>query len=92
MDAIEIYGAGWCSDCRRAKDFLTDRRIPYAWHDIDAEREGIEVVRRRNDGRVIIPTILFPDGSYLSEPSDEQLAERIGELVEGGFLTSDGRS
>jgi thioredoxin reductase (NADPH) len=76
--AIQVYGAGWCPDCRRAKRFLADQRIPYEWHDVDGDAEGQRLVQDRNDGKNIIPTILFPDGSHLSEPSDEELAEKLG--------------
>lgn len=77
-DVIRVYGASWCPDCRRAKRFLGDQRIPYEWHDIEAEPEGVKVVQERNGGNNIIPTIVFPDGSHLSEPSNEELAEKLG--------------
>jgi thioredoxin reductase (NADPH) len=78
MEEIVVYGAGWCPDCRRAKKFLADQRIPYSWHDIEGDPEGVRVVQDRNDGKHIIPTIVFPDGSHLSEPSNEELAAKLG--------------
>ena len=36
MKETLVYGASWCADCRRAKKFLADQRVPYAWHDIEA--------------------------------------------------------
>jgi thioredoxin reductase (NADPH) len=77
-DLIKVYGAGWCPDCRRAKRFLGDQRIPFEWHDIEVDPDGVRTVQERNDGNNIIPTIIFPDGSHLSEPSNEELAEKIG--------------
>jgi thioredoxin reductase (NADPH) len=77
-DLIKVYGAGWCPDCRRAKRFLGDQRIPFEWHDIEVDPNGVRTVQERNDGNNIIPTIIFPDGSHLSEPSNEELAEKIG--------------
>jgi thioredoxin reductase (NADPH) len=77
-DTIQIYGAPWCPDCRRAKRFLGDQRIPYAWHDVEADPEGLKVVQERNGGNNVIPTIIFPDGSHLSEPSNEELADKLG--------------
>jgi thioredoxin reductase (NADPH) len=78
MAEILVYGASWCPDCRRAKKFLADQRVPYAWHDIESEPEGVRVVQDRNDGKNIIPTVIFPDGSHLAEPSNEELAEKLG--------------
>ncbi len=77
-DAIKVYGASWCPDCRRAKRFLGDQRISFEWHDIEVDPDGVRVVQERNDGNNIIPTIVFPEGSHLAEPSNEELAEKIG--------------
>jgi thioredoxin reductase (NADPH) len=77
-DVIRVYGASWCPDCRRTKRFLGDQRISFEWHDIEVDPDGVRTVQERNDGNNIIPTIIFPDGSHLSEPSNEELAEKIG--------------
>jgi thioredoxin reductase (NADPH) len=77
-DPIEVYGASWCPDCRRAKRFLSDQRVPFEWHDIEVDRDGVRIVQERNGGNNVIPTIVFPDGSHLSEPTNEELAEKIG--------------
>jgi thioredoxin reductase (NADPH) len=75
---IQIYGASWCPDCRRAKRFLSDQRIPFGWHDVDQDPGGLQVVQERNNGNNVIPTIVFPDGSHLSEPTNEELANKLG--------------
>ena len=77
-ELIRVYGASWCPDCRRAKRFLGDQRIAFEWHDIDTDPDGVRIVQERNDGKNIIPTIVFPDGSHLAEPSNEELAEKLG--------------
>ncbi len=78
MADIIVYGASWCPDCRRAKKFLGDQRVPFEWHDIEDDPDGQRVVQERNGGKNIIPTIVFPDGSHLAEPSNEQLANKLG--------------
>lgn len=77
-DLIKVYGASWCPDCRRAKRFLGDQRISFEWHDIEVDPDGVRTVQERNNGNNVIPTIIFPDGSHLAEPSNEELAEKIG--------------
>ena len=77
-DLIQVYGASWCPDCRRAKRFLGDQRISFEWHDIEVDPDGVRTVQERNNGNNVIPTIIFPDGSHLAEPSNEELAEKIG--------------
>jgi thioredoxin reductase (NADPH) len=77
-DLIKVYGAAWCGDCRRAKRFLADQRVSYEWHDIEHEPDLIDLVHEKNDGKNIIPTIVFPDGSHLAEPTNEELANKLG--------------
>jgi thioredoxin reductase (NADPH) len=73
-----VYGASWCPDCRRAKQFLASHRVPYEWIDLEEFPEKTAEVEARNDGKRIIPTIVFPDGTFLAEPSNDELADRIG--------------
>ena len=75
---IEVFGASWCPDCKRAKQFLGDQRIAFEWHDVELEPQGLEIVREHNNGNDVIPTVVFPDGTILSEPSNEELANKIG--------------
>ena len=75
---ITVYGAPWCPDCKRSKQFLGEQRVPYNWVDIDQDEEGRSYVQQANNGRQIIPTILFEDGSILVEPSNAELAAKLG--------------
>ena len=74
---IQMYGAPWCPDCKQAKQFLSEQRIPYEWRDIDRDKEAQAYVRQVNNGKQIIPTIVFPDGSVLVEPSNSELADKL---------------
>ena len=75
---ITIYGAYWCPDCRRSKQFLGEHQIPYTWVDIEQDKAGEQYVVDKNHGRRIIPTIEFADGSLLFEPSNAELAAKLG--------------
>ena len=77
-EAIKVYGAPWCPDCRRSKQFLGEMRVAYDWIDIAQEPAGAEIVREKNQGKQIIPTIVFEDGSSLAEPSNDELAKKLG--------------
>ena len=75
---ITVYGAPWCPDCTRAKQFLGEQRVRYDWVDIDQNEEARAYVQQVNDGKQIIPTIIFEDGSLLVEPSNAELAAKLG--------------
>ena len=75
---ITVYGAPWCPDCRMSKQFLGEQRIAYDWMDIDQDQEGRAYVQQVNDGKQIIPTVVCQDGSVLVEPTNAQLAAKLG--------------
>jgi mycoredoxin len=52
--------------------------VAYRWVDIDRDPEGRAFVEQVNQGFCSVPTICFPDGSVLVEPSDEKLREKLG--------------
>lgn len=75
---ITVYGTKWCPDCKRAKKFFAEHRVRYENVDIDDATEGVSFVENINKGLRIIPTIIFPDGEILVEPSNAQLAKKLG--------------
>ncbi|MCK6585308.1 MAG: FAD-dependent oxidoreductase [Anaerolineales bacterium] len=77
-DIITLYGTGWCPDCKRSKQFFGEQRVPYHYVDIDNDPDATAFVEEVNKGFRSIPTIVFPDGSVLVEPSNAQLAEKLG--------------
>jgi thioredoxin reductase (NADPH) len=77
-EAITVYGTPWCPDCKRAKQFLGEQRIQYHWVDIEQDAQAMTYVEEVNQGKRMVPTILFPDGSTLMEPSNAELAEKLG--------------
>ncbi len=75
---LTVYGAVWCEDCKRAKKFLGEQRVHYNWVDIEQNPAGEALVAQVNKGKRIIPTIVFDDGGILVEPSNAELAAKLG--------------
>ncbi len=73
-----MYGTHWCGDCKRAKQFFGEQRVKYDFIDIDSDAEGMQIVEEANDGKHVIPVIFFDDESVLIEPSNTELAEKLG--------------
>ena len=76
-DKLLVYGVAWCGDCRRAQKFLQTNKIPYEFINIDQDKTGEQLVIKVNRGFRSVPTIIFPDGSILVEPSNRQLAQKL---------------
>ena len=75
---ITMYGTPWCADCRRAKQFFVEQRVQYDYVDVDKDPGALRYVQEINDGRRVIPTIVFEDGSILVEPTNAELAQKVG--------------
>jgi glutaredoxin len=73
-EVIIVYGTTRCPDCVRAKQFLDRRGIAYCWVDVERDRQAMTHIQQLNGGLRIVPTIVFPDGTFLSEPSNAELA------------------
>ncbi len=81
---IIVYGTAWCGQSRRAKQFLVNHEIPFKWVDIDLDAVARDYVEKVNRGYRSVPTIVFPDGSLLVEPSESMLAEKFGISQQAG--------
>lgn len=75
---ITVYSTVWCPDCKRAKKFFGEQRVPYVNIDIEQDPEAMAYVQKVNNGMRMIPTIVFQDGSILVEPSNAELAKKLG--------------
>lgn len=78
MPEITVYGAFWCCDCRRVRQFLRERGIAFREINIDEEPDAEEVVLRANNGRRKVPTIEIEGRYFACSPFDpHQLAEEL---------------
>jgi mycoredoxin len=79
-ETITIYGTPWCGDCRRALRVLDQHQANYHYVDIETDDIARNYIERINRGYQSVPTILFPDGSILVEPSSATLSEKLTKL------------
>ena len=77
---IILYGTSWCAQTARAKRYLAECGAEFTWCDIEEDAAGCAYVERVNGGNRSVPTILFPDGSVLVEPSTAELEEKVKAL------------
>jgi mycoredoxin len=74
---IVMYTTEHCADCNRAKAFFDANHIKYMKVGLEGNEKATEFVLRLNQGYRSVPTIVFPDGSVLAEPSWEELRQKI---------------
>jgi len=78
-DRITMFGADWCSDCRRTKGLLESLSIDYDYVDVEASADAAERSRAIS-GRTNIPVVTFPDSTFQVEPSNADLEAKLREL------------
>jgi mycoredoxin len=79
MGPVRIYSTEWCSDCRRAKQFLKERGVQLEEINIDESPDAEDLVLRVNDGRRKVPTFDLNGEFFACSPFDPYLlAEKFG--------------
>jgi thioredoxin reductase (NADPH) len=77
MNQIQLYGADWCPDCRRAKAYLKENNIQYDFIDVDLDESATKRVESINNGKRIIPTVIINEKPY-TNPNNDKLASVLG--------------
>ncbi len=76
---IKFYGTTWCPDCIRSKKYLDENMVGYEFIDLAVDSQAAAEVEKINHGLQSIPTIVFPNGKILVEPSNAELEKAVEE-------------
>ena len=74
---VTMYSTVWCGYCRRLKDQMEREGIAYQVIDIEDDPNAAELVMSVNGGSQTVPTLVFPDGSALTNPSLAQVKQKL---------------
>lgn len=83
---LRMYTTKWCGDCHMAKRALEGAGVDYEEIDLDSDPAAVSTVLAINGGYRTVPTILFPDGRVLVEPSRRELLLALGLPPRATFL------
>ena len=75
--AVTMYSTVWCGYCRRLKSQMDREGIAYRVVDIEEDPAAAELVMSVNGGNQTVPTLVFPDGSALTNPSLAQVKQKL---------------
>ena len=78
MFGVKVYGADWCEDTRRTREFLDRLGVQYQYVDIEQDESGATWVREHNGGKERKPTVDVA-GQVLSVPTDHDLTAALRE-------------
>lgn len=74
---LTIFSTPWCGYCVRLKRQLDDAGVPYVAVDISVDAASAELVMAVNGGNQTVPTVLFPDGGALTNPTLADVIDRL---------------
>lgn len=74
---LTIYTTSWCGYCVRLKGQLDRAGIDYKTVDIENDPTAEQLVRDANNGNATVPTVLFTDGTVMTNPSLRQVTEKV---------------
>ncbi|MRJ74946.1 mycoredoxin [Aeromicrobium sp. SMF47] len=72
-----IYSTPWCGYCHRLKSQLKREGITFEEVDIEQEPQAAALVEKANNGNQTVPTLIFADGSALTNPSVAQVKAKL---------------
>jgi mycoredoxin len=78
---IVMYSTKWCPSCWQAKQVMDSMQVEYTLIDITRDEEATQLVMNLNRGYRSVPTIVFPDGSVMTEPPPAALVEKLQHYV-----------
>jgi len=73
----KVVGHRWSARSSEVRDFLARNQVPYRWYPVD-EPEGKRLLDAAEADEMTLPVVITPDGEALVEPSDADLAARVG--------------
>jgi mycoredoxin len=80
-EPLTMYTTTWCAFCRRLKSLLAAEGIEITEVNIEEDPAAADFVMSVNGGCQTVPTVVFPDGSALTNPSVTAVKQRLGELA-----------
>lgn len=81
MTTFTLYSTSWCGFCARLKTQLGREGIEFTEVDIERDPASAKVVEKVNGGNQTVPTLVFPDGSALTNPSLRAVQDKITALA-----------
>ncbi|WP_315790263.1 FAD-dependent oxidoreductase [Fischerella sp. JS2] len=78
FEGIRVIGNRWSPYSHQVKDFLARNQVPYEWMDIEFSKEAEQLTEYANCNKTRLPLVIFPDGEQLRQPTNLEIAQKIG--------------
>ncbi|MGJ3509206.1 mycoredoxin [Enemella sp. A6] len=80
MSDLTLYVTSWCPYCASLTESLAERGVVWREVDVDRDRQAAEKVKKINGGNRVVPTVEFPDGTTMTNPTGAQVVSKLNQL------------
>lgn len=81
MTQVTMYSTTWCGYCKRLKSQLDEAGVAYSEVNIEENEAAAQLVEKANDGNRTVPTLVFSDGTAMTNPSAKAVIEKLAEIT-----------
>src|SRR6266850_3013396 len=87
VEGLRVVGSRFSPQSHQTRDFLVRNCVPFEWLDVERDEEARRLLGRPDEKSSRLPIVVFPDGTQLIQPTNEEIAQKIGLKVrpEGAF-------
>jgi thioredoxin reductase (NADPH) len=77
-EGLRVIGHRWAANTYRVRDLLARNQVRYQWLDLDTSEEACRLLSALGSETPRLPVLLFPDGSWLADPTPIEAAAHFG--------------
>ena len=81
IPGVTMYSTTWCGYCKRLKNQLDEAGVLYSEINIEEDESAAQLVEKANGGNQVVPTLIFSDGTAMSNPSAKAVIEKLASLA-----------
>lgn len=78
---LRVIGARFSPEAHKIRDFLARNCVPFEWLDVDRDPEARRLLGDTDAKSSALPIVVFPDGTKLTQPTNTEIAQKIGLTV-----------
>ena len=77
VEGLRVVGSRYSPESHQVRDFLVRNCVPFQWLDVERDEEARRLLGKAGD-RQSLPLVIFPDGTQLAQPTNAEIAQKIG--------------
>src|SRR5438034_1551552 len=78
FQGVRVIGHQWSPHSTEIRDFLGRNFVPHQWLNVETDEAAKQLLDTTGADGSSLPLVVFPDGSFLGNPSTAEVARKLG--------------